>query len=181
MLTEQVVYFENPGGENTEHTLRLAKERAAARGITRVVLASTSGGTARLAMQAFAGTGIQLVVVPWQFGFADDQPFAADLVPALEAEGHRVHFGTMLFHTEAFYGSRAPRALANLLRAFCEGVKVAVEILLMAADGGAVSTGEKVISIAGTGAGADTALVATASPSTKLAKLRINEIICKPL
>jgi hypothetical protein len=52
----------------------------------------------------------------------------------------------------------------------------------MACDGGCIRIGEKVIAVAGTGtgAGADTALVATAGPSTKLSLLRVHEIICKP-
>jgi hypothetical protein len=87
----------------------------------------------------------------------------------------------MLFHTEDFYGSRTPRAMANLLRVFCQGIKVCVEILLMAADGGFALAGEKVIAVAGTVAGADTAVLATAAPSSKLAELHISEVICKPL
>ena len=71
--------------------------------------------------------------------------------------------------------------MATLLRIFCQGIKVCVEIILMACDGGLVEPSEKVIAIAGTGAGADTAVVATAASSNKLADLRIQEIICKPL
>jgi hypothetical protein len=60
-------------------------------------------------------------------------------------------------------------------------MKVIHEILLMAANGGCVAAGEKVIVIAGTGRGADTAVVAIAAPSTRLQDLHITEIICKPL
>jgi hypothetical protein len=186
-VEEQIVYFEKAGEENTSEALRLVRERASARGIDKVVLASTRGNTARSAMEAFANTNIKLVVVPWQFGFAEmlgmgeGQRFPKELVSELEAQGHQVYFGTMLFHTEDLYGSRAPLAMANVLRVFCQGIKVCVEILLMAANGGLVITGEKVIAIAGTVSGADTAVVATAAPSTRLAGLHINEIICKPL
>jgi len=186
-VEEQIVYFEKAGEENTSEALRLVRERASARGIDKVVLASTRGNAARSAMEAFANTNIKLVVVPWQFGFAEmlglteTHRFPGELVAELEAKGHQVYFGTMLFHTEDLYGSRAPLAMANVLRVFCQGIKVCVEILLMAANGGLVVTGEKVIAIAGTVSGADTAVVATAAPSTKLAGLHINEIICKPL
>ena len=186
-MEEQIAYFEKAGEENTSEVLRLARERASARGIDKVVLASTRGNTARSAMEAFANTNIKLVVVPWQFGFAEmlrlteTHRFPGELVSELEAHGHQVYFGTMLFHTEDLYGSRAPSAMANVLRVFCQGIKVCVEILLMAANGGLVVTGEKVIAIAGTVSGADTAVVATAAPSTRLAGLHINEIICKPL
>ncbi len=180
-MQEQIVYFEKAGEENTSEVLRLVRERANARGIDKVILASTRGNIAHSAMESFANTNIKLIVIPWQFGFNETQQFPRELVSELEAQGHQVHFGTMLFHTEDFYGSRTPRAMANLLRMFCQGIKVCVEILLMAADGGLAVTGEKVIAIAGTTAGADTAVLATAAPSTKLAGLHISEIICKPL
>jgi len=180
-MEEKIVYFEMAGKENTSEVLRLVKERAQARGITKLVLASTRGATARAAVDAFAGSGIRLVVIPHQFGFGERQRFPQALISELEKKGHCVHFGTMLFHTEDFYGVRAPRLMATLLRTFCQGIKVCVEITLMACDGGLVAPGEKVIAVAGTGAGADTAVVVTSAPTTKLADLHIHEIICKPL
>jgi len=51
----------------------------------------------------------------------------------------------------------------------------------MACDGGCIKMGEKVIVVAGTGGGADFAVVATAASSAKVTSLRINEIICKPI
>ena len=50
-MEEKIVYFEKPGVGNTEETLRLAVERAQARGIKKIVLASTRGDTARLAAE----------------------------------------------------------------------------------------------------------------------------------
>ncbi len=71
--------------------------------------------------------------------------------------------------------------MAHLLRCFCQGVKVCFEIVLMATDAGLVTSGEKVITIAGTGQGSDTALVMQAASTQHLKRLRVNEIICKPL
>lgn len=178
---EKIIYFEAPGRRNTEETLRLVVERAKARGISKIILASTRGDTARLAAECFAGSGITMVVVPHQYGFREEQRFPPELVSELERQGHRVHFGTMLFHTDSFYGIRVPGVMATLLRIFCQGMKVGVEIILMAVDGGCVAPGEKVIAVTGTGRGADTAVVAIAAPSTRLNELHITEIICKPL
>jgi hypothetical protein len=180
-LEEKIVYFEEPGPVNTETTLRLAAERAKARGIKKIILASTTGGTARLAARLWTRKGIKLVVVPHQYGFAFGQRFPAELVSELAGKGHEVHFGTMLFHTENLYGVNVPFIMASLLRTFCQGMKVCVEILLMAVDGGHVNTGEEVVVVAGSGRGADTSVVALAAPSTRLADLHITEIICKPL
>jgi hypothetical protein len=181
-LEEKIVYFEEPGPANTEITLRLAVERAKARSIKKVVMASTRGETAQLAAKTWAGNGIKIVAVPHQYGFiSPQQRFPADLVTELAKQGHAVHFGTMLFHTERLYGMDTPKVMADLLRTFCQGMKVCVEITLMAVDGGKVAPGEQVVVIAGTGRGADTAIVAIAAPSTRLAELHITEIICKPL
>jgi hypothetical protein len=180
-LEEKITYFETEGPENTEETLRLAAERARARGIKKIVLASTTGKTARLAAERFANSGIKLVVVPHQYGFTGRQRFPAELNAELERKGHRVHFGTMLFHTDGFYGTTTPSVMAILLRTLCQGMKVAVEIILMATDGGGIAAGEKVVAVTGTGRGSDTAVVAVAANSTKLHELHITEIICKPL
>lgn len=181
-MEEKIVYFEEPGINNTETTLGLALERAKARGIKKILLASTRGDTARQAAERWAGTGIKIVVVPHQYGFmAGTQRFPAELVAELNKKGHAVHFGTMLFHTEHLYGIETPQVMANLLRTFCQGMKVCVEICLMAVDGGHVAPGEQVVVVAGTGRGADTAIVAVAASSTRLPELHITEIICKPL
>lgn len=180
-MEEKIVYFEKPGKENTAGVIELAKERALARGIKKVVWASTRGDTARAVAKAFEGTGLHLVVIPWQYGFRDTQPFPQELAVDLQRKGHRVHFGTMLFHTDDLYGIKTPQVMANLLRVFGQGIKVCVEIIMMACDGGCIDIGEKVIAAAGAAAGADTAIVATASSSTRMTGLRVHEIICKPL
>jgi hypothetical protein len=180
-LEEKIVYFEEPGPVNTEMVLRLTGERAKARGIKKIILASTTGQTARLAAKLWARSGLKLVVVPHQYGFGFGQRFPPELVAELTRKGHEVHFGTMLFHTENFYGMNTPNIMASLLRTFCQGMKVCVEIILMAVDGGHVAVGEEVVVVAGSGRGADTAVVALAAPSTRLGELHITEIICKPL
>lgn len=181
-IEEKIAYFEEPGPQNTEVTLDLALSRAKARGINKIILASTTGDTARKAAQLVAGTDMKMVVVPHQYGFMrEEQRFPQELITELEQQGHRVHFSTMLFHTDDLYGTRSPSVLAMLLRTFCQGMKVVVEIILMAANGGCVAVGEKVVVITGTGRGSDTAVLATVASSMKLYDLHITEIICKPL
>jgi hypothetical protein len=70
--------------------------------------------------------------------------------------------------------------IANTLRIFGEGTKVAVEIAIMAADSGLISIQENIIAIGGSGRGADTALVLTPSNVQNFFDLKIREIICKP-
>jgi hypothetical protein len=181
-LERKIVYFENIGPQNTEITFRSVKERLNEPGIEKIVIASTTGATARMANDYFKDIGIKLIVIPHQYDFHREvNLFPGGLVKELKDAGHDVHFGTMLFHTDQLYDSSTPTLMANILRCFCQGVKVCFEIVMMAADAGLVSKGEKVIAIAGTGRGADTALIMQASSSQNMKKLRVNEIICKPL
>jgi len=182
-MEEKIAYFERSGKENTAEVIKLVLERAKSRNITRIVLASTRGYTAKLFLDAVEGKDMTLVVIPWQFGFKEKEgnPFPQELINELREKKHLVHFGTMLFHTDNLYGTNTPKALANILRVIGQGMKVCVEITMMACDGGCIKMGEKVIVVAGTGGGADFAVVATAAPSTKVSSLRINEIICKPI
>lgn len=181
-MESKIVYFETTAPENTDITFKLAQERAKALNIKKLVLASTTGASARKAMDYFKDDGIQLIVIPHQWDFHRPvNPFPSELVKTIRESGHEVHFGTMLFHTDNLYASMAPTLIANVLRCFCQGVKVCFEIVLMATDAGLLANHEKVIAIAGTGRGADTALVMQSASSQHLNHLRVNEIICKLL
>ena len=181
-MEEKIVYFEKPGKENTPEVIKLVLERAKSRNINRIVLASTKGFAAKSFLEAVEGKDIQLVVVPWQFSLKDEgNQFPQELINELHEKKHMVHFGTMLFSANDLYGTNTPKALANILRVIGQGMKVCVEITMMACDGGCIKMGEKVIVVAGTHSGADFAVVATAAPSSKVPSLQINEIICKPI
>ncbi|MDD5456241.1 MAG: pyruvate kinase alpha/beta domain-containing protein [Candidatus Margulisbacteria bacterium] len=182
IMQSKIVYFEDHNPENTLKTFQLAKERLHENSIKKIVLASTTGKTAVRALEFFADSEVQLIIIPHQFDFKrTENPFPQDLIKNLRSKGHEVHFGTMLFHTDNLYGNNTSTTMASLLRCFCQGIKVCFEIVLMATDAGHLQSGEKVVAIAGTGYGADTALVMQASSSQNLKKLRVNEILCKPL
>jgi uncharacterized protein len=181
-MESRITYFETISPENTAKTFELAKARAVELGIKKIIIASTTGATARAALEFFKDDGITLVIIPHQFGFIRKvNAFPPELVKEMQDAGHHVHFSTMLFHTDALYGTSAPTLMANLLRCFSQGVKVCFEIVMMATDGGLASNGEDVIAIAGTGRGSDTSLVMQASSSQEMTKLRAREILCKPL
>ena len=69
------------------------------------------------------------------------------------------------------------RQLRNL---FGKGFKVAVEVVLMAADSGALSMKDDVIGIGGTAYGADVACVIKPAHSNNFYGLQIKEIIAMP-
>lgn len=180
-MEKTVVYFEQKGPENTEAVLKIIKSRIKEGDIEKIVMASTRGETAKAAMNIFADDPIKLVVVPHQYGFKEGNRFPRELAAEIERKGHTVHFGTMLFHTTELYGTNTPQVIANFLRTFCQGMKVCFEIAIMATDGGKVDIGEKVLVVAGSAQGWDTAVVMTAFPSTKYTEIKVHEILCKPL
>ena len=179
-------YFMDADQEHTEDVLRLVAARASELGIKRVVIASASGRTALAAVDVLQG--LQVVVITHETGYVTDgvQEFPDDLRQALEARGVSVHTVT-----HAFGGlSRAMRKkfnthvigdiIANTLRVFGQGLKVAVEITLMAADCGAVRTDETVIAAGGAEHGLDTAIVCKPVNAQRFFDLKIQEIVCKP-
>ena len=79
------------------------------------------------------------------------------------------------------FGVTAPNKVVNeTLCRFCQGMKVAVECALMAADAGLVGSSQEIISIAGTGEGADTAIVVKPACTLHFADLRDTRILAKP-
>jgi hypothetical protein len=180
------VYFTRPGSGNTARTLELARARAEALGIRKVLVATTGGATG--AQAAHALKGLEVVAVTHSTGFhePDTQELSAEHRAAIEAAGAQI-----LTCQHAFGGvGRAVRKrlgtyeieeiIAFTLRTFCEGIKVAAEVTLMAADAGLVRTDEPVIAIAGTGRGADTAAVLKPANAQTFFDLRFLEIICMP-
>ena len=71
--------------------------------------------------------------------------------------------------------------IAHTLRLFGgEGIKVAVEVSVMAADAGLIPTNREIIAVGGSGAGADSAIVLKAAHMNNFFDLEIREIIAKP-
>ena len=180
------VYFERPGPQNTERTLELARRRATELGIGHVLVASTSGATGAQAARLFAG--LNLVVVSHSTGFAtiNEQQLQDAHRVAIEAAGGRIltaqhAFGGLARAVRRKLGTyQLDEVVAFVLRNFGDGIKVACEITVMAADAGLVPVGEEAIVVAGTGTGADTAAVLLAANSHDFFDLRVLEILCKP-
>jgi hypothetical protein len=178
--------FEKAGESNTERTLGLAIARAAELGIHTFIVATTSGRTGLMAARMLEGR--TLVVVTHSTGF--DRPGVQEADPAVLGEIRELG-ASILTTTHAFGGvGRAIRRrfktyqveeiIAQTLRLFGQGTKVAIEMALMAADAGLVQVDRDVISIGGTASGADTALVLRPAHAQDFFSLRVREIVCKP-
>lgn len=189
-MENKTTYYDKPGGENTARTMELARQRAEELGIKTVVVASTVGNTGAKAADVFKGYKVVVVTHTDGFHEPNTQELTAENRKAIEDKG-----GKILTTTHAFGGvhrSLAPAGkrpepsnimgdvIAMTLRMFGQGMKVVCEIAAMAADAGLVRTDEECISIAGTGRGADTAVVIKPDYVHRLFDTRVKEIICKP-
>jgi hypothetical protein len=184
--TVTAVYFDKPGPANTERTLEVVRQRAEQLGIRTVIVATTRGNTGVAAAEALPE--YDLVVVTHSTGFRgpNEQELEAEHRRAMETAGVKI-----LTCQHAFGGvGRAVRKkldtyqteeiIAYTLRTFGEGMKVCVEIALMAADAGLVDVGEPCIVVGGTGRGADTAVVLTPANAQDFFDLQVQEILAKP-
>lgn len=187
MVAEKsILYFSEPGEVNTDETLKVAKERADELGIRDIVVATTRGPTALKAVQLFKGYNV--VVVTHVTGFREPgvREVNDDVATKIKAAG-----GKMVTTAHAFSGvNRAIQEkfntmypigiVAQTLRFFGQGMKVVVEITAMAADAGMIPIDKDVVAIAGSGKGADTAVVIKPANSHNLFNLVVREIIAKP-
>ncbi len=179
------MYFDKPGKVNTDQTLELAGKRGKELGIQEVVLASSSGETAYRALEILKA--FQITVVTYHCGFKE--PFknvmSAEVRQDLTSKGLTVVAAThALSGIERSVASKHSGVypvllIADTLRLFGQGTKVAVEVTIMAADAGAIS-GKDIVAIGGSSKGADTALVLKPANQSHFFDLRIREIICKP-
>lgn len=180
-------YFPKPGGKNTKAVLEAVSRRAEELSISKVLVATCSGRTAFEALKILPKE-VTIIAVTHVTGY--EKPNHQELEDKdrreLEAQGV-----TVLTCAHAFGGvGRAVRhklstyqvdeIMAHTLRVFGQGIKVAIELALMAADAGLVRTDEDVISVGGSARGADSAVVLQPANSSRFFDLKVKEIICKP-
>lgn len=179
--------FENKGRKNTSKTLEVALAAAREQGLGHLVLASTTGETA-LELLGLDHAGLELVCVTHHVGFRE---------PGLDemGQGTRLELaqrGVELLTTThvlagvdralriGFGGIDPPEIMAGALRMFGQGVKVCVEIAIMALDAGLIPFGRDVVAVGGTSRGADTACIVRPAHSNAVLDTRVVEILCRP-
>lgn len=195
MPERRAIWFDEPSAAHTQATLQAAHERATELGIDQVVVATTSGKTAleaaklwRQTTGAQVGDNAKIIGVTLHAGtWAKYAPPNADIVA--EAEKHGVKFLTathaLMGHVgnalrDKFGGITHIELIAFVLYMFSQGMKVGIEVVAMAADAGLLDMDGDVIGIAGTGGGADTALVIKPAFTTNFFDLKVREVICMP-
>lgn len=163
MVKREVHYFDEAGPQNTAETIKAAKKTALDLGLKYVVVASGSGTTGVKVAEEFKDSGVKVVVVTEYAGsveFSEGnrkklEKLEANIVTSMHA------FLSPAESIAKIYGNYCSEntLIKDVLRRFSQGTKVAAEVVIMATDAGAIPVGEDVVAIAGTGEGADTAIV----------------------
>lgn len=153
-----------------------------------IVVASTSGKTAMSFHKALKGTGANLVIVTHSVGFKEPghDEFDPEIRRLLVKADVSIHTGTILTHSieksimDDFRGIYPGYLIANTLRRFGEGTKVAMEIVMEACDAGLIPEDEEVLSVGGTYRGSDTVLLIRSKASKRFLELDVLEILARP-
>lgn len=180
------MYWKEKGPANTAATIEAALRRAKELEISSIVVASNSGATAEKFSES--GTGFKIVCVTHHVGFSgpgeDEMP--AGIRANLREKGVELLTTTHLLAgvdralRTKFQGVYPSEIIASTLRMFGQGVKVCVEISVMALDAGLIPYGEEIVAVAGSGRGADTSCVIVPAHSNNFFDTVIEEIICMP-
>ena len=115
---KRITYFDSSGVQNTDETLKLARERADELGIKEVIVASTRGDTGVKASNIFKG--FNLVVIPHATGWKDPgiQEMSPEKRRKIEENGGKVFTSTGIDITDKIKTSppyfRYPELSKNL-------------------------------------------------------------------
>ncbi|MFB0500912.1 MAG: hypothetical protein ACETVP_00410, partial [Candidatus Bathyarchaeia archaeon] len=150
------------------------KNRIISGGVRTIVVASTSGETGVKFARALKGVATVVAV-----SHGEMKPTHKRQIT--EYGGKSVDKVHLPLHASGMHDVR------RSFYAFGQGFKVAVEVILIAADKGEIDLYEDVVGVGGTGRGADTAIIARATTSKEIftedegKKLEIREILAMPL
>mgnify|MGYP000920536317 FL=1 len=182
------MFFDKAGSQNTAAVIDLALKRAEELNITNIVVASNQGNTIKQLIDKCGKQKLNLVCVTHHNGFA--KPGENEMDPAtrkdLIEQGVRVLTATHFFAgadraiRNQFGGVYPAEIMAQTLRIFGQGVKVAIEVTIMALDAGLIPYGEEVIAIGGSSRGADAALIIEPAHSNHFFSTQVKEVICMP-
>ena len=184
-----ITYFEQQGNDYTDDLIKAVKDKIdATEDISTILIASATGQSALKLYGALEGEDLEIINVTHHMGFSgpNESDISEDMIKKLEDCGIKTYFGLHAFSGAARgvtnkYGGFSPLdVVADTLRMFSHGIKVAAEISIMACDAGLVPAGEKIIAIGGRGHGVDTAVILTPVNAKDLFDLQFHEIIAMP-
>jgi len=184
----KVFYFEKKGSVNTDRALEIALACCEEKGIRKIVVASSSGKTA-LRLHDKAKPSIEVIAVTYGAGskYREEVEEFNRNRETLVKKGIRIVRGIhALSATERTFENKYKSGfiplniVADTLRMFSQGMKVCVEVAVMAAEAGFVTPDEEVVAVGGTGTGADTAVVLKPAYAAGMFETKFKAVLCMP-
>jgi hypothetical protein len=184
----KVFYFDKKGSVNTDRALEIALACCEEKGIRKIVVASSTGKTA-LRLHDKAKPSIEVIAVTYGAGSKyreEVEEFNRNRETLVE-KGIRIVRGIhALSATERTFENKYKSGfiplniVADTLRMFSQGMKVCVEVAVMAAEAGFVTPDEEVVAVGGTGTGADTAVVLKPAYAAGMFETKFKAVLCMP-
>jgi len=184
----KVLYFEKKGTVNTDRALEIALACCEDKGIQKVVVASSTGKTA-LRLREKAKPSVEIIAVTYGAGskYREEVEEFNRNRETLAKKGIQTVRGLQgLSATERAFENKYKSGLlplnivADTLRMFSQGMKVCLEVALMAAEAGFITPDEEVVVIGGSGTGADTAVIMKPAYAASMFDTRFKAILCMP-
>jgi hypothetical protein len=188
-------YFENTGKENTQDVIEAVKKRLEDVPVEYVIVASTTGDTG-IKLSDALGDSVKIVSVSESALVSEWGDKYPCMDPEKKAELERrgvivAEKAPYFFHSSPLDGGKwsapSPEVIVReTLYSFGQGMKVAVEVAMIAVACGYIKPFQDVIAIGGSGRGADTAallratfpnLIFSKDPSKRLI---VKEVIAMP-
>ena len=185
---ERIFYFDRKGPVNTNKTLEIALACCNKRNIKKIVIASSTGETS-LKLQKMAGGSVEIIAVTYCAGsrFREEVEGFEKNRDSLIAKDIRIVRGLHAlsglergFEGKYKSGFIPLNIVSDTLRMFSQGVKVCVEISVMAAEHGFITSDEDIVAVGGSGKGADTAMVIRPAFAANFFDTKIKAVLCMP-
>lgn len=188
MARKFITYFDEEGNDYTNELIMAVKDKLDISENIKTILIASATGESALKLYNGIGDDVKIINITHHMGFggSNKSDISAEMIEKLEKVGIKTYFGSHALSGAARgvtnkYGGYSPLDIvADTLRMFSHGIKVAAEISLMAADAGLVDVGEEIIAIGGRGHGVDSAVILTPVNSKDLFDLKFHEILTMP-
>ena len=184
----KVFYFEKKGSVNTDRALEIALACCEEKGIRKIVVASSTGKTA-LRLRDKAKPSIEVIAVTYGAGSKyreEVEEFNRNRETMIKKGIQIVRGLHALSATERTFENKYKSGLlplnivADTLRMFSQGMKVCVEVAVMAAEAGFITPDEEVVAVGGSGTGADTAVIMKPAYAAGMFDTKFKAILCMP-
>ena len=184
----RIFYFEKKGTVNTDRTLEIALACCEDKGIKKVVVASSTGKTA-LRLHEKAKPSVEIIAVTYGAGskYREEVEEFNRNRETLAKKGIQTVRGLQglsaaerAFENKYKSGLLPLNIVADTLRMFSQGMKVCLEVALMAAEAGFITPDEEVVVVGGSGTGADTAVIMKPAYAASMFDTKFKAILCMP-